>query len=476
MLSFDSKHYKKGFIKFESKKLPMTFKIRIVFLLLIISLQIKAAKYYCDPSSIKSFANGTLATPWKNIDQVNNGTKALLAGDTVFFKRGQKFTGRLNIEKSGTAKNPIVYTAYGKGKLPIFDNAISDIITLRNQSYVVIDKIQFTDFSLLDKLHLLPANIFIAILLYNSPHCTISNCDFSLVGIGIATFTGSNYTNITGNNIHNLRMVRNTPILKNKNDDYGAVPIVLASSFNTITNNRFEDCWAISYDYGYDGGAIEFFGTDMNNNFIAYNTAINCNGFIEIGSNSKGTANNNVVAYNKIINCGTLGIFQNGGDYAASINNLQYYNNTIIETVKQFTIPGELFYKATNKGLAGMIVLKNNIFWCSNGSIIAGNKFNNKSMVRSNNIYRMQNGGLGSLTLAPTEFFSTSLKIFTTENKYPALWNCNLPRGTIAINFGTSVGLITDLNGKPINGNPDAGAYEYIPSNSTNRSSLKVFK
>jgi hypothetical protein len=247
----------------------MTFKIRIVFLLLIISLQIKAAKYYCDPSSIKSFANGTLATPWKNIDQVNNGTKALLAGDTVFFKRGQKFTGRLNIEKSGTAKNPIVYTAYGKGKLPIFDNAISDIITLRNQSYVVIDKIQFTDYSLLDKLHLLPANISIAILLYNSPHCTISNCDFSLVGIGIATFTGSNYTNITGNNIHNLRMVRNTPILKNKNDDYGAVPIVLASSFNTITNNRFEDCWAISYDYGYDGGAIEFFGTNMNNNFIS---------------------------------------------------------------------------------------------------------------------------------------------------------------------------------------------------------------
>jgi hypothetical protein len=446
----------------------MTTKItKIIILLLIIGFHGKAEKYYCDPSSIKKIADGSLASPWKNINEVNNGTKTLLAGDTVFFKRGQQYTGCLGIENSGTAKNPIVYSAYGKGNLPIFDNAISDIIILRNQSYIVIDKIKFTDKSLLDQLHQLTANTSIAILLYNSPHCTISNCDFSLMGIGIATFIGSNYTTINGNYIHNLRMVRNTPTLQNKNDDYGAVPIVIASSFNTITNNRLEDCWALSYDYGYDGGAIELFGSDMNNNFIAYNTAVNCNGFIEIGSNSKGTANNNIVAYNKIINCGTLGIFQNGGDYAASISNLQYYNNTIIETVKQFTIPGELFYKADNKGPTGMIVLRNNIFWCSNGSIIAGNKFNNKSMIRSNNIYRMQNGSLGSLTLASNECFSSFAKIFTTENNDPALWNCSLPKGSIAINFGIAVGLVTDIKGKPINGNPDAGAYEYASSNST---------
>jgi hypothetical protein len=442
--------------------------ISTLILLLIIGFQSNAAKYYCDPSSVNRIANGALTSPWKNIDQVNNGTKTLLAGDTVFFKRGQLFTGRLNIENSGTAKNPIVYTAYGKGNLPLFDNAISDIIVLRNQSNVVIDKIQFTDLSLVDPLHQIPANISIAILLYNSPHCTISNCDFSLMGIGIATFIGSNCTTITGNRIHNLRMVRNTPSLKNKNDDYGAVPIVLASSFNTITNNRMEDCWAISYDYGYDGGAIELFGTDMNNNFIAYNTAINCNGFIEIGSNSKGTANNNIVAYNKIINCGTLGVFQNGGDYAASISNLQYYNNTIIETVKQFTIPGELFYKADNKGPARMIVLKNNIFWCSNGTIIAGNKFNNKSMLRSHNVYRMQNSSLGSITLAPNEFLSSSAKIFSAENNNPSSWNCKLTKGSIAINFGIAVGLIADMKGNPINGNPDAGAYEYATSNSAN--------
>ena len=442
-------------------------KLIIILFLLAIGLQGNTANYYCDPSSINRTANGRLATPWKSIAQVNSGTTSLNPGDTVFFKRGQQYAGLLSIERSGNSEHPIVYTAYGKGNLPVFDNAISNIITLQNRTYVVIDRIKFIDNSLADKLHQVQANISNAIQLYNSPHCTISNCDFSMLGIGIATFTGSNYTNITGNYMHNLRMVRNTPSYNNNNDDYGAVPIVIGSSYNSITHNRFEECWGKSYDYGYDGGAIEFFGDDMNNNMIAYNTSINCNGFMEIGSNSKGVANNNIVAYNKIINCGMLGVFQNGGVYASNINNLQYYNNTIVETIQQFAVPGELFYMAGSKGPAGMVVLKNNIFWCSNGTIIAGKKFNTSAMVRSNNIYRMKSGGLGSISLGANEYFSATANIFTIETGNPATWKYSLPPGSIAINFGIPVGLNADFNGKPIKGNPDAGIYEYAPANSS---------
>ncbi len=50
-----------------------------------------------------------------------------------------------------------------------------------------------------------------------------------------------------------------------------------------------------------------------------YNTAINCNGFLEIGSGSGGVANNNVVAYNKVINCGSLGEFHNAGNFAVKV-------------------------------------------------------------------------------------------------------------------------------------------------------------
>ena len=147
-------------------------------------------------------------------------------------------------------------------------------------------------------------------------------------------------------------------------NDYGANPMVIGSSNNNISNNKFEECWAISYDYGYDGGAVEFFGTTMNNNKIMYNTAVNCNGFIEIGSNSNGIAQDNIIAYNKIINCGIIGAYQNGSRFTVTINNIQYYNNTVVETEKKYSKSNTMFWMA-GTGSAGMVVLKNNIFWLS---------------------------------------------------------------------------------------------------------------
>jgi hypothetical protein len=212
------------------------------------------------------------------------------------------------------------------------------------------------------------------------------------VGIGIATYTGSDNTTITGNFMHNMRMVKNTPTSVNNNDDYGANPMVLGSSNNTVNNNLFEECWALSYDYGYDGGAVELYGAAVNNNKIQYNTAINCNGFLEVGSGSGGVSNNNIVAYNKIINCGLLGTFQNAGAYTTSINNLQYLNHTVVETVRQQSLPSSLFYMAAASGPSGMVVLKNNIFWLTSGINFANAKFNTSAMVHSNNIFRMSSG------------------------------------------------------------------------------------
>jgi hypothetical protein len=68
---------------------------------------------------------------------------------------------------------------------------------------------------------------------------------------------------------------------------------------NTITNNYFHDCWANSYDYTYDGGAVEFYGSGSSNNFIGYNTFYDCNGVVENGSGNGGTINNNKFVYNK---------------------------------------------------------------------------------------------------------------------------------------------------------------------------------
>jgi len=418
-----------------------------------------ATNYYVDASSTATTANGTLAFPWKTIAQVNSGTTLLNPGDSVLFKRGQSFSGRLTISRSGSATAPIVYSNYGTGNLPEFNNAITDIINITNKQYVVIDGIKIIDNSISTTDHTVQAKISYAINLENSPNCSIKNCDISLVGVGIAVLAGSDNTTITGNYMHNMRMVRNTPTSVNPDDDYGANPMVIGSSNNNISNNRFEECWALSYDYGYDGGAVELFGGTMNNNKIMNNTAINCNGFMEIGSSSNGTAQNNIVAYNKIINCGIIGVYQNGSTFSVTVNNLQYYNNTVVETIKQYSQPGVMFWMA-GTGSAGMVVVKNNIFWLSSGTNFASSKFNSGQMVHSNNIFRMATGSLG-ITLNSSELLSTSASLFTSVAGAPADWNLALTSTSAAINFGTPVGLAKDFVGNAISGNPDAGMLEY---------------
>ena len=430
----------------------------LIFFFSFIWSNLFATNYYVDPSSTNTIANGAILSPWKTITQVNSGTTSLNPGDTVFFKRNQTYSGRLIITRSGNALSPIVYTNYGSGELPEFDNAITDIINLSGRQYVVIDGIKIIDNSISPTDHSIQAKISYAINLYNSPNCTIKNCDISLVGVGIAATTGSDNTTITGNYMHNLRMVRNTPTSVNSNDDYGANPMVVGSSNNTITNNRFEECWALSYDYGYDGGAVELFGSVMNNNKVMYNTAINCNGFMEIGSSSNGQALNNIIAYNKIINCGIIGVYQNGSTFTVSVNNLQYYNNTVVETKKQYSQSGVMFWMA-GTGSAGLVVVKNNIFYLSSGVNLGSSKFNSGQMVHSNNIYRMSSGSLG-ITQNATELLSTNANLFTAASGDPATWNYNLPSGSAAINFGTGVGLTKDFVGNAIVGNPDAGMLE----------------
>ncbi len=249
------------------KTLPIKL-IALCIMISVLSTVGYATNYYVDPSSTSATTNGSLNYPWKTISQVNSGTTLLNPGDTVFFKRGQVYSGRLTINRSGSSTAPIVYTNYGTGELPEFNNAVSDIINIYSKQYIVIDGFKIIDRSISETDHTVQAKISYAINVENSPYCTIRNCDISRVGVGISVTAGSNFTNIIGNYMHNMRMVRNTPVSINPDDDYGANPMVIGSSNNLISNNRFEECWALSYDYGYDGGAVEFFGASMNNNKV----------------------------------------------------------------------------------------------------------------------------------------------------------------------------------------------------------------
>lgn len=435
-----------------------TLKSLFVILFLMTTKEGYTKNYFVDPSHGKSQANGSISNPWTSINDVNIAANSILPGDTVFFKKNELFTGTLRIIRGGNLAHPIVYTHYGVGALPEFSNHTSDVINLYNVQHVIIDGIKIVDHLISKTDHSITAKISYAINIEKSTYCTIRNCDISLVGIGISVTEGSDFTTIQGNHIHNLRMVRNTPLTVNSNDDYGANPVVIGSSNNKVFNNYFEGCWANSYDYGYDGGAIELFGNEMNGNEFMYNTALNCNGFLEVGSNEVGYAKNNVVAYNKIINCGIIGYYHSTSSYKVNIQNLQYYNNTVVETIQQFTKPAYLF--ATQGECAkGMLVVKNNIFWLTSGVKFASNQFSNGQMLRGQNIFKLTNTNIDFKT-NKSEKKLVAEALFVNLTGTPSQWNLELVKNSVAVEFGLDLGLRKDFSGRLLKGKPDAGALE----------------
>ena len=448
----------------------------LLFLILLLPSSLIASNYFVDPSSISTIKNGSFSNPWTSIAQVNTGTLNIQPGDSIFFKKNQSYFGRLNVNNSGTITNPIVYTTYGQGQPPIFTYSTSNVITMYNKQYVVIDGFTIIDSTMDLNDHSILAKISYGIVVDNSPNNIIRNCEITLVGIGIEITKGSNNTLVENNYIHNLRMVRNTPITINSDDDFGASTMVISSTKNKIIGNRLEEAWAYSYDYVFDGGAIDFFGTDMSDNIIMFNSIKDCNDLLEIGSDRGGIANNILVAYNKIINCGRFGVFHNMyNNWSLQINNIQYYNNVFVELKKQFTKPNIMVW-ASGIDQSNLAVLKNNIFWLSSGIDFANNRYDNGVLQHENNIYRISNGLLGiTLNKNGTEYSSKNLNIFTDTIGDPYNWNYNLRPESIAINFGTNVGLDKDFARNDIIDLPDAGILEYLGIPSTTLKATSYF-
>jgi parallel beta-helix repeat protein len=70
---------------------------------------------------------GTSSTaPWKSLDKLNSLIPSLLPGDVVYFERGSEWDNvAVNIQNvSGTASNPVLFTAYGNGQLPRFKGSV----------------------------------------------------------------------------------------------------------------------------------------------------------------------------------------------------------------------------------------------------------------------------------------------------------------------------------------------------------------
>ncbi len=385
-------------------------------------------------------------------------------GDFIYFKRGENFTGQLKIACSGTSITPVTFTSYGTSQnLPVFQygSTGSSVIYLYQRQYVVIDGFKITDNTMDVNNHSMTAKVGYGIDLDQSNYITLRNLDVSLVGVGVSV--GGNNNAISNCKFQNMRMVRNT---SGGDDDYGANGLVIGGANNSITNNSFKDLWATSYDYGYDGGAVEVYGSATGNNTIMYNTVANCNGFMEVGSGSGGSCNNALIAYNLIVNCGLLVYIQNGSTFTISVSNMQFYNNNIVETVKQYTKPSSMIGMAGSPTAQGIVVVKNNIFWLSSGiNVVGSSKLNSGQLTHNNNIYLLVGGNLGFTAHSTEMQLPSSTALFNnTTSTDPSLWDFTLTTSSPALNAGTSVSLTSDFIGTAVlstDTKPDAGMLEH---------------
>lgn len=456
----------------------------ILLLLVATSVTAFATNYYVDPSSGGS-NQGTYDNPWRDISDIPQFVNFFQPGDNIYFRRGQQYWGTLSINSSGREGAPITIMPYGDGAAPIFKFGswnfsqpnIYDRVYIRlNQSnYIVIDGFEMNDYTIRDWDRSGTANVGYGVYIYKGSNNVVKNCTMARIGSGV-NIDGGSYNTVANCNISNLRMIINTSW--QMWDDFGAVGIVVGGSNNTICNNKIQECWANSYDYNLDGGAIEMYG-EVSDNKIMYNTASDNIGFMEFGSGWGGHALNNLVGYNLLVNNGHVFWINSTSVFALDVRNLQFFNNNVVET-KTPRLPDvrNLIGIMSTPWVANVLTMKNNIFWINTSSNITDpnfKPFNGPQLVHQSNVIHLNGGALGYELDYSEQYLPKDVEVFANTYSYdPLTWNYDLRPTAAAVNWGQWTGIIKDFWGKdvPYSGAPDAGISESTSSLTPARISL----
>jgi len=416
-----------------------------------------ANTYYVSSNGSDGNNGLTISTPWQTLNKVQNNVSV---GDSVLFSRGSKFTGTLSLNN----KNDIFFGSYGTGRQPLFWGTGSNaypLINVSNCYNITFYNILISDTTISPTDRTIIANIKVAIQIENnSNNVLVRKCTMDRVGYGVYITGSSSGQWIDSCDVGNLRMVVNTP---GGDDDFGAIPVQLSSSNNSVSNNYFHDCYAVSYDYIYDGGAVEFFSEDgslVQNNIVIYNTIYDCNGCFEFGANQVSTISRNTIAYNKIINSSSFLYVNNSGIYEVYIQYSHLYNNIFIQTATSRTGETDIIKIKVYDPTDSIIEFKNNIFWVTNGAnIFNADRFNDGQLVHQNNMYKT-NGNL-NITLNPSEYNNISSPWVDITNTNPLYWDYNIPITSLANNNGTFVDITRDFNDNVVDNPPSIGILEY---------------
>ncbi len=304
--------------------------------------------FFVDPASGSSGNDGrSEITAWGSFNDVHwyANNVGFQAGDRILLKRGSTYDSESGfwLKGSGTAGQPIVLGAYGNGEPPVLtnskyvpgeggkDTSIHDaVLTVdREASHIIIRDLKIEN---PNALNLTETGIRVF-----GQHVTVDNVEVTGTGIGIAFARNAAsgigmaderaFGSVRNCYIHDLAMVVNTP---GGNDDYGCQGVLIGASDVTVRNNTFAGLMQASYDYRWDGAAIELYGA-ARNILVQANYVENVNAFTELGGRSGDTVADIWFDRNVIVNSESLAFFHNGGgDFGlGTIQNVNFINNTV---------------------------------------------------------------------------------------------------------------------------------------------------
>lgn len=412
----------------EARMLIITLLINMLSYPLIASATI----YYIDSQNGNDASNGTtISGAWNSLAKVNS--RNFKPGDSICFRRGAEWIGELTINSSGTGSSPIVYTAFGKGPNPVIKNpGVNRATAIKiDADWVVVENF------LVREVHASGINIS-----KGADHNTIRLNEATKVGIGISV--NGDHNLVTKNYVHDGTMVVND---QGGDNDYGAVGIWLFASNNEVSYNRMINCKAPCYDYGFDGGVVEFYG-DVDSCYVHHNWGENCEGAFEVGGKGA-TLTHNIIAYNVCINNGGAGGFHVGGKFGVKVEDMRVENNVFVDTSHSDYAIG---FWGGAPGTTDFIY-RNNIFYNPNYKRLS----NQSGFIHENNLYYF--GGKKNIGMTPGPGDKIGDPLFKNVNNK----EFHLKKGSPAIDAGVDLNYSIDFDNNivPKGAAPDIGAYEY---------------
>ncbi len=412
---------------------------------------IAPVQIYIDCSDGNDSNTGTLpGQAWKSLKKAN--TAVLHPGDSLLFKRGCIWTGRLSAQWTGTTTAPITIGAYGSGALPIIqaDATVSSSRVEITGNYQILENLDVKTINAPTDPNCQNQTIgyFVGFnFLGTSSYNIVRNSKASFNTIGFHVTDNSHHNKILNNEIF-MNSVMNH-LTQDNSPDLGAWGIDLRGDDTEIAYNYFHDNngWC-AYDFSIKpGNAIELYNADRS--FIHHNKVVNDRVFSEVGHDSTHTSNDNVWAYNVHIGkerTSRFLVLHDANNAFGPVLRSKVYNNSVYLSGPTSTGIGG--------GESGTSVINNIIF-------VTGNATSTTGFVQSNNIFWDPSGTPQVKTLGPEDKKVDPKFVNATTG------DLRLEPGSLAINSGIPVALglqpVKDFDGVlvPQGTLVDRGAFEF---------------